>query len=74
MYILRIHHIFKYILGIYEFMPVEFKIKVVKVGNSLRITIPKEIAEAIKLKVGDVVGISLDNSRIIIRKISKNVE
>jgi len=55
-------------------MPVEFKIKVVKVGNSLRITIPKEIAEAIKLKVGDVVGISLDNSRIIVRKISKNVE
>lgn len=51
-------------------MPVEFKIKVVKIGNSLRITIPKEIAESLKLQTGDVVGISLDDTRIIVRKIS----
>ena len=50
-------------------MPVEFKIKVVKVGNSLRITIPKEIAEALNLKVGDLVGVSLDDDQIVVRKI-----
>jgi len=52
-------------------MPVEFKIKVVKVGNSLRITIPKEIADATRLKEGDLVGISLDNGRIIVRKVKR---
>lgn len=52
-------------------MPIKFKIKVVKIGNSLRVTIPKEIVEAIKLKAGDLVDISLDNSQIIIQK---NVE
>jgi putative addiction module antidote len=49
-------------------MPVEFKIKVVKVGNSLRVTIPKEIAESLKLRAGDTVGVSLDDDRITIRK------
>jgi len=51
-------------------MPVEFKMKVGKIGNSLRVTIPKEIAETIGLKAGDLVNISLDNSGITIRKAS----
>lgn len=49
-------------------MPIKFKIKVVKIGNSLRVTIPKEIVEAIKLKAGDLVNISLNNNQIIIQK------
>jgi len=53
-------------------MPVEFKIKVVKVGNSLRITIPGEIAESMRIRAGDVVGISLDDNRMIVRKILKD--
>jgi len=52
-------------------MPVEFKIKVVKVGNSLRMTIPKEIAEAMKLRVADVVVVTLDDKRMIVRKITE---
>jgi AbrB family looped-hinge helix DNA binding protein len=51
-------------------MSIKFKIRVVKVGNSLRITIPQEIAEAIRLKIGDLVNVSLEESRIIVCKIN----
>lgn len=49
-------------------MSVKFKIRIVKVGNSLRMTIPKEIVEATRLKRGDVVNVSLENYNIIVRK------
>lgn len=51
-------------------MSVKFKMKIVKIGNSLRVTIPKEIAEAVRLRVGDLVSISLENSQIIVSKAS----
>jgi len=50
-------------------MPVEFEIRVVKVGNSLRVTIPREIARSMKLKAGDTVGISLTDDKAVIRKL-----
>lgn len=50
-------------------MPIEFKIRVVKIGNSLRITVPKEIADFLKLKRGDTVGISLSDSEMMVRRI-----
>jgi AbrB family looped-hinge helix DNA binding protein len=50
-------------------MPVKFKIKVVKIGNSLRVTIPKEITEAVDLKKGNMVEVYLDDDKIIIRKL-----
>ena len=53
-------------------MPIEFKIKVVKIGNSLRITIPKEIVESMKLRAGDTVGVSLSNNEIVVRRITKH--
>ncbi|MCP8309085.1 MAG: AbrB/MazE/SpoVT family DNA-binding domain-containing protein [archaeon] len=50
-------------------MPVEFKMKLIKIGNSLRVTIPKEIIEAVNLKKGDVLSVSLSNdSKILIKK------
>ena len=49
-------------------MPIEFKIKVVAIGDSLRVTIPKEICEALKIKRGDTVAMTTNNSEIIIRK------
>lgn len=49
-------------------MPIIFKIKVVRVGNSLRITIPKEVAEALDLKKGDTVSITLTNSEFVVKK------
>jgi len=49
-------------------MPVKFKIKVVQVGNSLRVTIPKEIAEFMKLRKGDIVEMWADDSHLIVEK------
>jgi putative addiction module antidote len=45
--------------------------KIVKVGNSLRVTIPKEIVEAVRLKAGDSVNIWLDGNQINICKIAE---
>ncbi|MGA2460461.1 MAG: AbrB/MazE/SpoVT family DNA-binding domain-containing protein [Candidatus Bathyarchaeia archaeon] len=50
-------------------MPIEFKMKLVMIGHSLRVTVPKEIAEALGLKEGDTLGLSLTDSEIRVRKI-----
>ncbi len=48
---------------------VELKVKVQRVGNSLRVAIPSPIAEELKIKVGDTLGIDIENGRIILRKL-----
>ncbi len=48
---------------------VELKVKVQRVGNSLRVAIPTPIAEELKIEVGDTLGIDIDNGRIIVRKL-----
>jgi AbrB family looped-hinge helix DNA binding protein len=49
-------------------MPVKFKLSVMQVGSSLRITIPKEVAEYLKLKKGDMVDLWCDNQHVIVEK------
>ena len=49
-------------------MPIEFQIRVVKVGNSLRMTIPKQIARAMDLIKGDTLLVSMTNGDMIVRK------
>ena len=49
-------------------MPVKFTLKAAQVGNSLKVTIPKEIAEHLNLSKGDTVSMWTDNSHIIIEK------
>jgi len=49
-------------------LPVKFEIKVVQVGNSLKITIPKEISKHLGLKKGDTVFMWVDNNHIIVEK------
>ncbi len=49
-------------------VPVRFKIKVGKVGNSLRVVIPKEIAEYVKLEKGQTIVMWADDGRIVIGK------
>lgn len=49
-------------------MPIEFEISVVKVGNSLRMTIPKEIAKAMKVDKGDILLVTMTDNEMIVRK------
>jgi putative addiction module antidote len=49
-------------------LPVQFKMKLSKVGNSLRVTIPKPVAEGLGWKEGDTLILSVSNSEIKVRK------
>lgn len=49
-------------------MPVKFELSVMQVGNSLRITIPKEVAAHLKIKKGDTVELWVDNNHVIVEK------
>ena len=49
-------------------MPTKFKISVVQVGKSLKVTIPKEICDQLSLKKGDAVAMWADDSHITIEK------
>jgi putative addiction module antidote len=44
------------------------RLKVVKVGNSLRVSIPKPIAEALGIKEGDTVLLKIEGGRILMIK------
>lgn len=52
-------------------MPIYLERKLTKVGNSLRVVIPKEIVDILKLKAGDTLRMIMDNSRIIVEKAEK---
>ena len=49
-------------------MPVKFELSVMQVGNSLRVTIPKEVAKHLNLNKGDTVEMWVNNSSIIVEK------
>ena len=49
-------------------MPITLKRTVVKIGNSLRLTVPPEVAEILRIKAGDEVEYSSDNGNIFIQK------
>jgi antitoxin component of MazEF toxin-antitoxin module len=49
-------------------MTVTFKVKIVKIGNSLRITIPKEVTGYLKMEAGDTAEITVTDSTMTVRK------
>ena len=49
-------------------MPIEFEVKVVEVGNSLRVAIPVEILRATGIQRGDMLLMTTNDSQIVIRK------
>ena len=49
-------------------MPVPFKVKAVKIGNSIRMTIPKQIVEYLKIEAGDTLEVTVQDSEITVQK------
>ena len=49
-------------------MPIVLKRKIVRIGGSLRLTVPSEIAGILKVREGDAVEFAANNGDIIIRK------
>jgi len=49
-------------------MPVKFKNKVFKSGGSLRVTIPKPIAETLEIEEGSTLEIWVNDKQIVIEK------
>ena len=43
-------------------------VKVVKIGNSLRITIPKPVAFKLKIEEGDTVEVGITDNTMIVKK------
>jgi AbrB family looped-hinge helix DNA binding protein len=50
-------------------MPITLKRTLVKIGGSLRLTIPPEIAEILKVAEGDEVEFCATNGDVVIRKV-----
>jgi AbrB family looped-hinge helix DNA binding protein len=49
-------------------MPIKFELSIMQVGNSLRVTIPKEIAKHLNINKGDSVEMWVDDSHIVVEK------
>jgi AbrB family looped-hinge helix DNA binding protein len=49
-------------------MPLVFRMKVGKVGHSLTVTIPQEIAKALELAAGDSVLMEVTDNELVVRK------
>jgi len=49
-------------------LPVPFKVKASRVGNSVRITIPKEVLEYLKIKEGDILILSVTDKEFTVKK------
>jgi len=49
-------------------MPITLRRTVVRIGNSLRLTVPPEIAEILRVKEGDEVEFDKTNGDVIVRK------
>jgi AbrB family looped-hinge helix DNA binding protein len=57
--------------GLATHMPILLRRKLMRIGNSLRVAIPKEIVEILQLKQGDSIEFAATNEHIIIRKARK---
>jgi putative addiction module antidote len=52
-------------------VPIPFKVKVVKIGNSLRMTIPKRITDYLKITEGDTLEIVVTDSTMTVKKVTE---
>ena len=49
-------------------MALTIPVKVVKIGNSLRVTIPKPIVDALNIKEGDTVDVGVNENIISMKR------
>jgi len=49
-------------------LPVKFQVKLTKIGNSLRITIPKPIVDGLGLEQGDILTLIATDSEIKVKR------
>jgi len=49
-------------------VPVPFKVKAVKIGNSIRMTIPKQIVDYLKIGEGDSLEVTVQDSEMVVKK------
>ncbi len=49
-------------------MPIKFTLKAGLVNKSVKVTIPKEICEYLKVKPGDILEMYVEGKRIVIEK------
>jgi len=49
------------------------KVRVVKMGEHLRMAIPPEVAESLNIKEGDVLGVTTTNHEMLVKKMGYRV-
>jgi len=53
-------------------MPLTIRVKISKIGNSLRMTIPKPVIQALGWKEGDLLEVGITDDSMIVRKAKNN--
>jgi antitoxin component of MazEF toxin-antitoxin module len=51
-------------------VPISFKVKAVKIGNSLRMTIPKVVVDYLQLLKGDTLEIFVTDYSMVVKKVT----
>jgi AbrB family looped-hinge helix DNA binding protein len=49
-------------------MPIPFKVKAVKIGNSIRMTIPKQIVDYLNISEGDTLEVTVQDTEMLVKK------
>jgi len=49
-------------------LPLTIKVKIAKMGNSIRMTIPKPVVEALGWADGDIVGVGVEDNKMVVEK------
>jgi AbrB family looped-hinge helix DNA binding protein len=52
-------------------LPLELKVKAVKIGNSIRMTLPKDIVDYLGIRQGDTLLVSVTDHQVNVRKKEK---
>ena len=51
-------------------VPLTIKVKIAKMGNSVRMTIPKPVLESLKWMDGDTVEVGIEGNQMTVKKVA----